>query len=81
MVRKDLWKLEFAMREIFFTFHEKVSIQDAPSCFGPGQIGALLYPDYLSLKVRFSLEAQAQGLPHRLGSVEDRSPIREISGI
>jgi hypothetical protein len=56
MVRKDLWKLEFAMREIFFTFHEKVSIEDAPSCFGPAQIGAFHYPDYFSRKVRFSLE-------------------------
>ena len=81
MVRKYLWKLEIAMREIFFKFHEKVSIQDASSCFGPGQIGTLLYPDYFSLKLRFSLEAQAQGLPHRLGSVEDESPIREISWI
>jgi len=69
------------MREIFFTFHEKVSIEDVPSFFGSRPIGALLYPDYFSLKVRFSLEAQAQGLRHRLGSVEDESPIHEIRWI
>jgi hypothetical protein len=67
------------MREIFFTSHQKVSIEDAPSCFGPGQISVLLYPDCLSHKVRFRLEAQAQGLLHRLGSVADSSSIREIS--
>jgi len=55
------------MREIFFTFHEKVSIQDAPSFFGPGQIGALHYPDYFSRKVQSSLEAHTQALLHRLG--------------
>lgn len=69
------------MREIFFIFHEKVSIQDALSCFGPGQIGALLYPDYFSLKFRVRLEAQAQGQLHRLVNDEDESPIQEISEI
>jgi hypothetical protein len=76
-----LWKMKFAMREIFFTVHEKVSIQDAQSSFGPGQIGALHYPDYFSRKFRSSLEAQAQGGMHRLGSQEDGSPIHEISWI
>jgi hypothetical protein len=66
---------------MFFIFHEKVSIQDAPACFGPGQISMRLYPDCFPPKVRFGLEAQAQGPLQRLGIADDEFLIREISRI
>jgi hypothetical protein len=69
------------MRSVFFDFHEKVSIEDAPSLFGSRQIGAFLYPSCLSRKFHFSLDAQAHSLFHLLGSAELESPIRKISWI
>jgi hypothetical protein len=67
------------MREIFLIFHEKVSIQDAPSCFGPMQISTLLYPIYFSRNFQSSLEAQTQGQRHRLESDQGVPPVHEIS--
>jgi hypothetical protein len=61
--------MERAMARIFFTSHEKVSIQDASSCFGPPQNEKPLYLDYFSRKLEFTLEAQAQGPLRRLGVV------------
>jgi hypothetical protein len=70
---------EGAFGEIFSILHRKVSIQDAQSCFGSGQIPPRSYPACFSRTFQTHLEAQAHGLLHRLGSVEDKFPIREIS--
>jgi hypothetical protein len=53
--------------EICFLFHEKVSIQDAQSCFGSGQVTWLVYPDYFPREFRLRLEAQKHGFLYRLG--------------
>jgi hypothetical protein len=70
-------KLERAKN--FLEFHEKVSIQDAFSYFGPRSFGAYLYLFCLSRKLRFCLEPKSQGLLHRLGSEMRFSRFGEIS--
>jgi hypothetical protein len=67
------------LREIFFIFHEKVSIQDAVSFFGPGQITMRFYPSYSPRKSQSGLEVQAHSLFHWWERLEDESLIGKIS--
>jgi hypothetical protein len=53
------------MKIDIFAFHEKVSIQDAPSFFGAVQIATNFYPACFCRIFHFSLEAQTQGMSRR----------------